>query len=56
VDVLNWKPRATRLQGHAYVGGKLACEAVVTCQLVPRERKPPAEVESAPTPATVTQE
>ena len=29
VDVLNWKPRATRLQGKAYVEGKLACEAVV---------------------------
>ena len=39
VDVLNWKPRATRLEGKAYVDGKLACEAVITCQLVPRARR-----------------
>ena len=36
VDVLNWKPRAARLEGKAYVDGKLACEAIITCQLVPR--------------------
>src|SRR6185437_2110498 len=35
VDVMNWKPRATRLHGHAYVGSELACEAVVSCVLVP---------------------
>ena len=56
VDVLNWKPRATRLHGNAYVAGKLACEATITCQLVPR-RKKTAEVASAPALVeTVTQE
>lgn len=39
VQVLNWKPRATRLEGKGFVDGKLACEAIVTCQLVPRQRK-----------------
>jgi 3-hydroxyacyl-[acyl-carrier-protein] dehydratase len=57
VDVLNWKPRATRLHGHAYVDGKLACEAVVTCQLVPRVKKLAGETPAAsPELETVTQE
>jgi 3-hydroxyacyl-[acyl-carrier-protein] dehydratase len=34
--VLNWKPRATRLDCQAHVDGKLACEAIITCQLVER--------------------
>jgi 3-hydroxyacyl-[acyl-carrier-protein] dehydratase len=38
VDVLNWRSRAVRMQGNAFVEGKLACEAVVMCQLVPRRR------------------
>src|SRR6185437_12442615 len=36
VDVLNWRSRAVRMQGNAYVEGKLACESIVMCQLVPR--------------------
>lgn len=36
VDVLAWRTNAVKMQGHAYVGDKLACEAVVTCQLVSR--------------------
>jgi hypothetical protein len=27
------------MEGHVYVGDKLACEAVVTCQLVPNPGK-----------------
>jgi 3-hydroxyacyl-[acyl-carrier-protein] dehydratase len=54
VDVLNWKPRATRLQGKAFVDGRLCCEAVITCQLVPRERRAAANGASAPAPETVT--
>jgi 3-hydroxyacyl-[acyl-carrier-protein] dehydratase len=46
VDVLNWKPRATRLQGKALVEGKLACEAVISCVLVPRGKK--LAIEAAP--------
>lgn len=38
VDVLNWKPRAVRMQGRCTVDGKLACEAIVMCQLVPRQK------------------
>jgi 3-hydroxyacyl-[acyl-carrier-protein] dehydratase len=38
VDVLNWRSRAVRMQGNAFVEGKLACEAIVMCQLVPRHR------------------
>ena len=36
VEVLAWRNTATRMQGMVYVGDKLVCEAVVTCQLVPR--------------------
>ena len=39
VTVLNWKPRAVRMQGRCTVEGKLACEAIVMCQLVPRQRE-----------------
>lgn len=51
VDVLSFRSRAGRMEGKAYVDGKLACEAVLTCQIVPRARdsKPAAEEpESAP--------
>lgn len=40
VDVLNWKPRVAKLEGHAMVDGKLACEATVMCALVPRTPEP----------------
>jgi len=43
VDVLNWKPRAVRMQGRCTVEGKLACEAIVMCQLVPRQREASTE-------------
>jgi 3-hydroxyacyl-[acyl-carrier-protein] dehydratase len=36
VDVLNFRPRAARLEGNAYVDGKLACEAVIMCAVVDR--------------------
>ena len=49
IDVLNWKPRAVRMQGKCTVEGKLACEAVVMCQLVPRQK--PAEAAPVPEPA-----
>ena len=37
VDVLAYRGIAGRLQGKAYVDGKLACEAVVTCRLLTRQ-------------------
>ncbi len=43
VEVRAWRITAARLEGKAYVGGKLAAEAIVTCRLVPR--KPAANSE-----------
>src|SRR5271165_2432155 len=36
VDVLSFKLRAGRIEGKAYVDGKLSCQAILTCQVVPR--------------------
>lgn len=36
IDVLNWKPRRAKMEGRAMVDGKLACEATVMCQLIPK--------------------
>jgi 3-hydroxyacyl-[acyl-carrier-protein] dehydratase len=47
VTVLNWRTTAVRMIGRATVEGKIACEATVTCMLVPRtpKAKPGAPVE-----------
>jgi 3-hydroxyacyl-[acyl-carrier-protein] dehydratase len=42
VEVLAWRMTAARLEGKAYVGDKVAAEAVVTCRLVPRAMTAPA--------------
>jgi 3-hydroxyacyl-[acyl-carrier-protein] dehydratase len=47
VEVLAYRGTAARLQGKAYVDGKLACEGVVTCRLLPRK---PAEKSEASEP------
>jgi 3-hydroxyacyl-[acyl-carrier-protein] dehydratase len=39
VEVLSFRPRAGRIAGRALVDGKLACEATLTCQVVPRTRE-----------------
>ncbi|MDE1177082.1 MAG: 3-hydroxyacyl-ACP dehydratase FabZ [Edaphobacter sp.] len=39
VKVLNWRSTAVRMQGIATVDGKVACEAVVMCALVPRVKQ-----------------
>jgi 3-hydroxyacyl-[acyl-carrier-protein] dehydratase len=39
VSVLAWRKTAVRMEGQAFVDGKVACEAVVTCQVVPRLRQ-----------------
>jgi len=45
VTVLQWRSRAVKMLGIATVDGKVACEATVMCQLVPRgPRKPTPEV------------
>jgi 3-hydroxyacyl-[acyl-carrier-protein] dehydratase len=50
VDVLSFRTRAGRIAGRATVDGKLACEATLTCAVVPRERdSKPAETAVAAT-------
>ncbi len=39
VTVLNWRSRAVRMQGNITVDGKLVCDAIVMCQVVPRAAK-----------------
>ena len=48
VDVVAWRGTAGRMQGKAYVGEKLACEAVVTCRLLNRSVKSPEAALSEP--------
>ena len=43
IDVLNWKPRRAKMEGRAMVDGKLACEATVMCQLIPKVAQEPAD-------------
>ena len=50
VSVLAWRQTAVRMQGHAYVGEKLAAEAVITCQLVDRARAAGARKDGATPP------
>lgn len=58
VEVLSFRPRAGRIEGRAFVDGKLACEATLTCQVVPRSRetKNSEPVEPAPAEAKVEAE
>jgi 3-hydroxyacyl-[acyl-carrier-protein] dehydratase len=58
VDVLSFRPRAGRMEGKAYVDGKLACEATLTCAVVPRQsRRSAAEtLDEAGAAETVTAE
>jgi 3-hydroxyacyl-[acyl-carrier-protein] dehydratase len=62
VDVLSMRSRAGRIQGKAYVDGKLVCEATLTCAVVTREREqkahgdtPAAETTPAETATTTTE-
>jgi 3-hydroxyacyl-[acyl-carrier-protein] dehydratase len=54
VDVLSFRPRAGRMEGKAYVDGKLACEATLTCAVVPRQAREtaPSAEPAAPEPVT----
>lgn len=47
VDVLAFRSRAGRMQGRAFVEGKLACEAILTCQVVTRQRERQAHGDSS---------
>jgi len=52
VRVLNFKTRVGRMEAHAFVDGKMACEAILTCQIVPKQR----QASTAPAAATETSE
>jgi 3-hydroxyacyl-[acyl-carrier-protein] dehydratase len=43
VTVVNWRSRAVKMRGECTVDGKIVADATITCQLVPRVRKPKAE-------------
>src|SRR6202167_3641262 len=43
VDVVSFRPRAGKMAGKAYVDGKLACEAELTCMVVPRPSESKSE-------------
>lgn len=49
--MISMRSRAGRMEGKAFIDGKLACEATLTCQVVPRSREaapvPEAEAEAA---------
>ena len=49
VNVLSFRPRAGRMEGKAYVDGKLACEATLTCMVVPKVRETHTAAPEAPT-------
>jgi 3-hydroxyacyl-[acyl-carrier-protein] dehydratase len=40
VNVIVFRSNAVKMEGKAYVDGKLACETVVTCRLVDNSAKP----------------
>ena len=43
VKVVNWRSRAVKMAGVITVEGKVVSDATITCQLVPRVRKPKVE-------------
>ena len=45
-----------RIEGHAYVDGKLACEATLTCQVVTREREQRADGNQSAAPDAQAEE
>jgi 3-hydroxyacyl-[acyl-carrier-protein] dehydratase len=53
VDVLQYSRRGARMRGKAYVDGKLVCEAVIRCQVVPRQRKTDVAQVEAPEAASL---
>ena len=43
VNVIVWRTTAVKMEGKAYVDGKLACEATISCQLVPASKQAPQD-------------
>jgi 3-hydroxyacyl-[acyl-carrier-protein] dehydratase len=48
VDVVSFRTRAGKMAGKAYVDGKLACEATLTCMVVPRAAESKSDSQSQP--------
>jgi 3-hydroxyacyl-[acyl-carrier-protein] dehydratase len=48
VDVLSFRTRAGRMAGKAIIDGKVACEATLTCMIVPRPVKAAGSEAGAP--------
>jgi 3-hydroxyacyl-[acyl-carrier-protein] dehydratase len=48
VDVVSFRSRAGKMDGKAYIDGKLACQATLTCMVVPRgsEAKPESKADT----------
>ena len=55
VEVLTFKSRLGRMEARALVDGKLACQAILTCQIVPKHGAAPESQPAAAAP-TVAQE
>jgi 3-hydroxyacyl-[acyl-carrier-protein] dehydratase len=53
VDVLQFKSRLGRMEAKALVDGKVACQATLTCQIVPKTRE--AAPAAAPAPEAAEQ-
>ncbi len=51
VEVLALKMRIGRMEARALVDGKVACQATLTCQIVPKARQASAEAAAAPSKA-----
>jgi 3-hydroxyacyl-[acyl-carrier-protein] dehydratase len=47
IDVISFRSRGGKMQGKAYVDGKLVCEATLTCAVVPRAGRRQSEEESS---------
>ena len=41
VNVINWRTRVVKMGGSITVDGKVVCDAIVMCQMVPRAAKKP---------------
>jgi 3-hydroxyacyl-[acyl-carrier-protein] dehydratase len=55
IDVLAFRTRAGRIEGRATVDGKLACEATLTCQVVPRVQQDNAVKHSESEPSALAE-
>ncbi len=41
VTAVNWRSRAVKMEGVATVDGKVVCESIATCGLIPRPKRSP---------------